>query len=96
MQSYLIKFQNLKRGATIAYEPVSNPLVLLWFSDIHNDIDRLRRVIQFRNKYDDYIDDTILTGDLAGLTYASLNPNILTLNGFDSFLKNVLNPNVFK
>lgn len=41
-------------------------LVLLHYSDIHNDIVNLNRIIEFQKKYSSYLNDVLLTGDIAG------------------------------
>ena len=39
------------------------PFVALHFSDLHGDLKALERIINFRNKYTDYLDEVIHTGD---------------------------------
>ena len=41
----------------------TDPLVLLHFSDIHGDTERLTRIINFKQLYSSYIDDILHTGD---------------------------------
>lgn len=41
----------------------NTPLVLLWFSDIHGDVENVKRIVKFRNYYSIYIDDILNTGD---------------------------------
>lgn len=45
----------------------TQPLVLLWFSDIHADTTELERTIQLRDEYVSMLDDTICTGDMVQL-----------------------------
>ena len=44
-------------------------LTLLHFSDLHHDILNLRRIVQYRDTYADYITDSICTGDLVWNLY---------------------------
>jgi len=39
------------------------PLVLLHFSDVHGDKDRLKNIVEFKNAYSSYIRDILNTGD---------------------------------
>lgn len=45
------------------------PLVLLHFSDIHNDTVNMGRIADFASKYNAYLDDIIHTGDLVQVNY---------------------------
>lgn len=46
------------------YISESKPLGLLWFSDIHGNAENLKRILDFKNTYGEYFEDTICTGDL--------------------------------
>ena len=45
----------------------TQPVSLLWFSDIHADSTELARMIQLRNEYLEMIDDAVCTGDMVAL-----------------------------
>lgn len=51
------------------YLSVTQPFALLHFSDIHGDAEELGRIVQFKDKYQGIIDDTICTGDLIWNVY---------------------------
>lgn len=61
------------------------PLTLLHFSDIHADTGALDRIINDADKYADYIDDMICTGDMCLNTYGQIaswwNPHVMTCIG---------------
>ena len=42
---------------------IPTPIKFLWFSDIHADSDNLKRLIEFKEAYNTYIDDILSTGD---------------------------------
>ena len=42
----------------------SHPLNLIHFTDLHGDSVSLSRIVEFRNHYSDYINDTICSGDI--------------------------------
>lgn len=54
-----------------AYLSAVQPLVLFHFSDIHGGAENLRRIVAFRDKYADLIDDTICTGDMVTDRFSS-------------------------
>lgn len=54
------------------------PLVLLHFSDIHNDTVNMGRIAEFASEYNSYLDDIIHTGDLVKINYTE------GMNLFDS------------
>jgi hypothetical protein len=60
---YAPKIATLKKKTPYNYSPANSPLVLLWFSDLHGNIDNLKRIIEWKNKYSSYIDDILNTGD---------------------------------
>lgn len=47
-----------------AYKSVTQPVVLLHFSDIHGGAVELYRMLEIKNVYSDLIDDVICTGDI--------------------------------
>ena len=64
----LPKLLNLKNAyRTVAQNPTKECLALLHFSDVHNDGTAMDRINVFAEKYGNYIDDIIHTGDLLGL-----------------------------
>ena len=44
-------------------------LSLVWFSDIHSDGEELRRIVDFYNCYEEYLDGIICTGDVVAQTW---------------------------
>lgn len=44
-------------------------LSLVWFSDIHSDGEELRRIVNFYNCYEEYLDGIICTGDVVAQTW---------------------------
>lgn len=69
-------------------------LVLIHFSDIHNDFVRFNRILQFRKKFNRYIDDIILTGDLCG-KYFNYDLAIKDLDGYEDVLIAIGNHDVY-
>lgn len=69
-------------------------LVLIHFSDIHNDYVRFNRILQFRKKFNRYIDDIILTGDLCG-KYFNYDLAIKGLEGYEDVLIAIGNHDVY-
>ena len=51
-------------GVTTNLDSTKNILMLLHFSDLHGDRDNLLRIVSFKERYGDYIDDAIHTGDV--------------------------------
>ena len=47
----------------------SNTVSFLWFTDIHENTDNLKRILEWNAKYDKYIDDVISTGDQMSYSY---------------------------
>ena len=70
-------------------------LVLLHFSDIHNDIQRIERILAFKNKYSWAVDDIILSGDIAGSKFSNFDTNIAELDGYSDILITVGNHDVY-
>ena len=62
-------------------------LVLLHFSDIHNDVVNLRRVMEFASHYAPYLDDVLLTGDIAGGDWSEWSEEMDAVPGFHRVLK---------
>lgn len=48
----------------------TQPVSLLWFSDIHADAVELGRIIKLRDKYSVLFDDAICTGDMVALRFS--------------------------
>lgn len=49
---------------------VSKPLVLLHFSDLHGDVECLKRIVEFQQYYGNYIADVWNTGDTVARSFA--------------------------
>ncbi len=65
-KEYLPKVATLKKLVPYNWGAANTrniPLVLLMFTDIHGDINNLKRIITWKNKYANYIDDVINAGD---------------------------------
>ena len=77
-----VKLLNIIDPYTITREDQEKQLVFLWYSDIHGDINRMRRIYEYKNRHKNYITDVLLSGDLAGSSYRDLNKNVL---GWDDF-----------
>ena len=60
---FLPKMATLKKKVPYNYSPKCEPLSLLWFSDLHGNINNLKRIVEWRNEYKDYIDDVLNCGD---------------------------------
>lgn len=69
-----------------AYLSVAQPLVLMHFSDIHQDSSRLARLIQFSTEYSSQIDDVICTGDLVEHRYSEGMTWWSAVNGAEDIL----------
>ena len=67
------------------YSPGKRPLCILHFSDLHSDAVNLRRIVEYRNAYAEYIDDVIGTGDIIRDEY-NQSFNFWSECGADSFL----------
>ena len=61
-------------------------LLLCWFSDLHGADDNFSRIIQFKNAFPKYIDDTILTGDIVMAQYPDNISFIEKYNANDTLL----------
>lgn len=70
MEDDIVSLQN-KKEMPIVFKSMkgNNSLVLLHFSDIHGNGDRLKEIVDFGNYYKSYIDDTICTGDMVYRLY---------------------------
>lgn len=78
------KFGDMQHGD---YVETYSPLVLLHFSDIHEDARSLSRISKFYNEYKQWIDDVVFTGDMVDNVF---NPDLTlpfwTNNGGGKFL----------
>ena len=71
-------------------------LTLLHFADIHNDVNNLCRVMEFAGHYKEYLNDVLLTGDIAGGDWCVWKKAMMTVPGFTSVLKTLGNHDVAK
>ena len=78
------------------YTEEVQPLVLLWFSDIHGYKTELQRIIELRNHYESMIDDTICTGDMVYRKYADGMTFWDEVDGSDSILMCMGNHDAWK
>lgn len=60
-------------------------LTLLHFSDLHSSSVNLQRIVEFRNEYSGYIDDSIHTGDTVNGIITDTNP-FETVSGAENIL----------
>ena len=60
--------QSMKKGRIKNSTQQTPPLMLLHFSDTHQDEENLSRIIAFKEKFKEYVDDSICTGDLVKVT----------------------------
>lgn len=66
------EMENMLRQAKYAgSSPSKTPLALLHFTDIHGDSAAAAEIVAFFNKYSDYIDDMVQTGDAVYYYYNS-------------------------
>lgn len=66
-------------------------LTLIHCSDIHGNAENVKRLIQFRNHYSEYINDIIHTGDTVQYAYANGIDDIKAIEGFETVLNTVGN-----
>lgn len=60
----LNKFSQVKRQPRVGHTTQGiTPLVLLHFSDIHGNAENLKRIVEFREYYQTFINDVLNTGD---------------------------------
>lgn len=93
---YAPKIATLKKKTPYGYSPKNSPLVLLWFSDLHGNIDNLKRIIEWKDKYSIYIDDILNTGDTITDNIISYNTDYTNYlsNGGNKILKAIGNHDV--
>ena len=78
--SAVAKLANLKKSFTIGNTVYPNPITFLHLSDVHNKIDNYIRILKFNSKFKNYIDDVILSGDIAGQNYQIFDDRFLSLD----------------
>ena len=81
-----VKLLNMIDPYTITREDQEKQLVFLWYSDIHGDVERMRRLYAYKNKISNYLDDVLFNGDLAGSSYPGLKKEVLGWDDFKSTL----------
>ena len=62
-EDVLPKLGTVRKMTPAGYSPKNTPVTLLWFSDMHGDVNNVKRIVEFKNKYDSMIDDVLNTGD---------------------------------
>lgn len=77
-------------GSTVGYKP----LTLVHFSDIHGIITNIANIKMFRDKYEEFIDDVIVTGDLCSTKFPDYRP-IYNEDGYNNFLLGIGNHDVY-
>lgn len=78
--------------ADVAYEDI---LSLLHFSDVHATVDNLQRALDFKSKFNEYIDDIIHTGDICSSKFGIWNPDLEDLPGYNKMLQVIGNHDVY-
>ena len=89
-----MRMRAIKPVKGVPPEPQEEQLVLLHFSDIHNDVENLRRVMEFARHYAQYLDDVLLTGDIAGGEWSEWSDDMDAVPGFHHVLKTLGNHDV--
>lgn len=90
---YVPLLESLNRTVVVQTGGVINPdttyktLNLLTLADIHNSTPELSRFVGFANKYKDYLDDSIILGDIAGVSWVSYTDWDETVEGYSKVLK---------
>lgn len=82
-----------------AEAPSGAPSVLsiLHFSDLHADTDNLRRIVEFKTAFEDYIDDAICTGDMVRSKYSTTAMNFWkSVDGADKIMMCIGNHDVWR
>lgn len=82
-----------------AEAPSGTPSVLsiLHFSDLHADTDNLRRIVEFKTAFEDYIDDAICTGDMVQSKYSATAMNFWkSVDGADKIMMCIGNHDVWR
>ena len=66
-----------------SYNPLQTQgiLTLMQFSDIHGDVFAVKKALEYKEKYADYIHDVIHTGDAVAMYNTDLNPFTIPENG---------------
>lgn len=93
LQNMRLRAIRSKKGHSFRQQ---HQLMLLHFADIHNDVVNLRRVMEFRRHYARYIDDALLTGDIAAATWSEYSPEMDAVKGFEGVLKTLGNHDNFR
>lgn len=73
-----------RQGVEVPEKPYE-PLSLIWFTDIHDNVENLQRIVSFYNAYKDDLDGALFTGDAVLYTYRE-NNTYWSDNGADDFL----------
>lgn len=82
-------------NAMIGSTKGEKPVTLLHFSDIHASICNMMRLEAFREKFVEYLSDTIITGDMCGAKYTQYNPDFWNADGPDKILQLIGNHDVY-
>lgn len=99
---YVPLLESLNRTVVVQTGGVINPdttyktLNLLTLADIHNSTPELSRFVGFANKYKDYLDDSIILGDIAGVSWVSYTDWDETVEGYGKVLKVLGNHDVYE
>lgn len=81
-----VKLLNLIDPYTKTRADQEKQLVFLWFSDIHGDVERMKRIYAYKKRNSKYLDDVLFNGDLAGSSYPDLKKEVLGWDDFKSTL----------
>lgn len=91
--------QNLKKtklGSNGQSDNSYSRLLLLTASDIHNDVERLKRMVKFHKTFPEYIDDAFICGDITGSSMEEWTGEFNNVEGFENILLSVGNHDTYK
>ena len=98
INTYQSRIASLKRsamGRNGSPESSYKPLCLLHYSDIHNRVREQNLLFNFYDTYKSYIDDVLLTGDIAGNDWTDWTDSFYGHKIFRSVLKVIGNHDVY-
>jgi hypothetical protein len=94
-EDFIPKLGTLKKMTPSGYSTKNTPVTLLWFSDIHGDVNNVRRIAAFKKFYAPFIDDVLNTGDSVSDNLGNYSDYEAMLSaGADKFLVAVGNHDV--
>lgn len=61
-------------------------ITFLWCSDVHNSVASMSRFLEFKAKYNEYLDDAIFSGDVVQTVWRDDTTAMMALQGYDDVL----------